>query len=227
MSPMNRFGLPLALIALAGLASSASAQIVKDGGFEAADPGQTTQTDYFTAGTPFDLNWAITGEVGIDNKDTFVYGGNKSLFLNYGTAGMDSISQNLATNANDFYTLSFYANDDTPGDVLNVSFGQTMLAPITVPANGFDGPDGNNKKLFTLYTFTGLTTTSPFTGLSFSSDGSLANGSLELDGIKVTSSPVPEASTSLSLGFLLMLGLGGAAWTAKKKAGVKSAAVTA
>ena len=218
-----RCGLPLAVTALAALASSASAQIVKDGGFEKADPGQTTQTDYFTPGTPFDLNWTVTGEVGIDNEDTYVYSGSKSLFLNYGTAGIDGISQNLMTDPAMFYTLSFYADDDTPGDVLNVSFGQTALAPITVPGNGFDGPDKANKNLFTLYTFSGLTTTSPFTGLSFSTDGSLGNGTLELDGIKITSSPVPEASTSLSLGLLLMLGLGGAAWSVKKKAGARSA----
>jgi len=208
MSLFSRYALPMALLAFAGTATAAQAQIVKDGDFESADPGQTTQTDYFTSGTPFDLNWAVTGEVGIDNQDVYVYGGNKSLYLDAGTAGIDGISQNLATDPTQFYTLSFYANDDTPGDLLNVSFGGTTFAPIAVPANGFAGPDGANQQLFTLYTFSGLTTTSPFTGLSFSTDGSMDSGALELDNISVTSSPVPEASSSLSLGLLLMLGLG-------------------
>ena len=225
MSLISRYGLPAALVALAGFASSASAQTVRDGGFESADPGQTTQTDYYQTGTAFDLNWAVTGEVGIDNADQYVFDGSKSLFLNAGTAGIDGISQNIATDPTQFYTVSFFANDDMPGDVLNVAFGGTALAPIVVAANGYNGPPPGNDGLFTQYTFSGLTTASPFSVLSFSSDGSLANGTLELDDISVTSSPVPEASTSLSLGLLLMLGLGGAAWTAKKKSEVKPASV--
>lgn len=214
MLPILRAALPLA--ALACFAPAASAQIVRDGGFENAAVNMTRQTTYFTPGTPFDLNWAVTGEVGIDNMDGYAYAGSNSLFLNAGTAGIDGISQNVMTDPAMFYTLSFYANDDTPGDLLNVSFGGTTLAPIAVPANGFGGSDKANKSLYTLYTFSGLTTSSPFSGLSFSSDGTMANGSLELDNIKLTSSPVPEASTSLSLGLMLLLGLGSLAWSVKK-----------
>ena len=222
MSLISRYGLPAALIALAGFASSASAQ-VKDGGFEKAVVNATRQTSYFTAASPFDANWTVGGEVGIDNKDGFAYAGSNSLYLNYGTFGTDSISQNVATDPTMFYTLSFYADDDTPGNLLNVSFGGTTLSPIAVPANGYGGSDAANKSLYTLYTFSGLTVTGPFSGLTFSSDGTTANGGvLELDGITLSSSPVPEASTSLSLGLLLMLGLGGAAWTAKKKSQAKA-----
>ena len=224
MSLISRYALPAALIALAGAAPSASAQIVQDGGFESADPGQTTQTDYFGNGSAFDLNWAVTGEVGIDNQDAYVFDGSKSLFLNYGTAGIDGISQNIATDPTQFYTVSFFANDDVPGDVLNVAFAGTTVAYTVVPANGYNGPPPGNDGLFTQYTFSGLTTSSAFSVLSFSSDGTLANGSLEIDDISVSSSPVPEASSSLSLGLLLMLGLGGAAWTAKKKIALSSAA---
>ena len=212
----SRYALPAAFIALAGFASSASAQTVQDGGFESADPGQTTQTDYFGNGSAFDTNWAVTGQVGIDNGDTYVFDGSKSLFLNAGSDGIDGISQNLATDPTQFYTISFYANDDQPGDVLNVAFGGNTVATTVVPANGYNGPPPGNDGLFTFYSFSGLTTASPFSVLSFTSDGSMANGTLELDDISVNSSPVPEASTSLSLGLLLMLGVGGAAWAAKK-----------
>ena len=211
MSPIFRYGLPAALLALAGLASSASAQIVKDGGFESADPGQTAQTDYFAAGTGFDANWTVAGEVGIDNQDVYVFDGSKSLYLNSGI-GTDSITQNLATDPTQFYTVSFFANDDTPGDVLNVTFGGQSLNPITVAANGY----GNTSGTFTQYVFSGLTTASAFSALSFSSVGSLNSGDLEIDDISVSSSPVPETSTSVSLGLLLMLGLG-AAFVAQKK----------
>ncbi len=227
MSLITRYALPAAFIALAGFASSASAQTVRDGGFESADPGQTTSTDYFGNGSAFDLNWAVTGEVGIDNQDSYVFDGNKSLFLDAGTAGIDGISQNLATDPTQFYTISFYANDDAPGDVLNVAFGGNTVATTVVPANGYNGPPPGNNGLFTFYSFSGLTTASPFSVLSFTSDGSMDNGSLELDDISVNSSPVPEASTSLSLGLLLMLGLGGTAWTAKKKFQVKTVSVSA
>lgn len=226
MSLISRYALPAALVALAGFASSASAQTVQDGGFESADPGQTTQTDYFGNGSAFDLNWAVAGQVGIDNADLYVFDGNKSLYLNSGI-GLDSISQNLATDPTRFYTVSFFANDDTPGDVLNVAFGGTTFASTVVPANGYNGPPPGNDGLFTQYTFSGLTTASAFSVLSFSSMGSLSSGQLELDDISVTSSAVPEASTSLSLGLLLALGLGGAAWTAKKRSGLKTASVSA
>ncbi len=219
MSPIFRYALPAALLALAGLASSASAQIVKDGGFESADPGQTTQTDFFAAGTGFDTNWTVAGQVGIDNQDAFVFDGSKSLYLNAGQSvdgTTDSITQNLATDPTQFYTVSFFANDDTPGDVLNVSFGGKSLEPITVTANGFNGPAPGNDGLFTQYTFSGLTTANAFSALSFSSVGSLSSGTLEIDDINVTSSPVPETATSVSLGLLLMLGLG-SVLVAKKK----------
>ncbi len=223
MSPFFRCGLPAAAIALAGLASSASAQTVQDGGFESAATQMNAQTTFYSTGSAFDTNWIVNGTVGIDNNDVYVYSGSQSLDLNYGFS-TDSITQNIATDPTQSYTLSFYANDDMPGDLLNVSFGGTALTPITVAANGYNVADANN---FTFYTFSGLTTATPFSALSFSSDGTMANGQLELDNIQVTSSPVPEASTSLSLGVLLMLGLGGAAWSAKKKSSARNAFATA
>lgn len=207
------------LIALA--AAPAHAQIVKDGGFESANPGQTTQTDYFSGGTPFDTNWVVTGEVGIDQNDTYVFSGSKSLYLNSGI-GTDSITQNLATTTGGQYNLSFYANDDTPGDVLNVLFGNTTLAPIVVPANDYNGPGAGNQGLFTFYSYN-VVATSPFTGLTFSSVGGLGSGTLELDGISVTPgfAPVPESSTLVSLA--LLLGLSGMLIAAKKISTKKAA----
>lgn len=215
MSLIFRYGLPAALFALAGFASSASAQTVQDGGFEAAASGPINSTTFVSAGSAFDPNWVISGQVGIDNQNVYVFSGSKSLFLNAGI-GTDSITQNIATDPMQFYTISFFANDDTPGDLLNVSFGGTTLDPISVPANGYNGPAPGNDGLFTKYTFSGLTTASAFSALSFSSVGTLNASQLELDNISVTSSPVPEASTSLSLGLLLVLGLG-AGFAAKKK----------
>jgi len=220
MHLFEKAGLAIGLALTALAATPAHAQIVKDGNFETADPGQTTQTDFFTSGTPFDLNWTVMGEVGIDQNDVYVFDGSKSLFLNSGI-GTDGISQNLATTAGNLYNLSFYANDDTAGDLLNVTFGDTTLAPIPVPANGYNGPGAGNQGLFTFYSFT-VAATSPFTGLSFSSVGNLGAGQLELDDISLA--PVPEASTTVSFG-LLLLGLGGI-FIAAKKANAKKASLT-
>ena len=215
MSILFRAALPVALFALAGLATSASAQIVKDGDFESAASGAVNSTNIYTNASPFDTNWVVTGEVGIDTQNIYVFGGNQSLFLNSGI-GTDSITQNVATDPTQFYTLTFFANDDTAGDLLNVSFGGTTLDPISVPANGYNGPAPGNDGLFTEYMFSGLTTAGPFSSLSFSSVGTLNASQLEIDNISLSSSPVPEASTSVSLGLLFMLGLG-AAFAAKKK----------
>ena len=215
MSILFCAALPVALCALAGLATSASAQIVKDGDFESAASGAVNSTNIYTNASPFDTNWVVTGEVGIDTQNIYVFGGNQSLFLNSGI-GTDSITQNVATDPTQFYTLTFFANDDTAGDLLNVSFGGTTLDPISVPANGYNGPAPGNDGLFTEYMFSGLTTAGPFSSLSFSSVGTLNASQLEIDNISLSSSPVPEASTSVSLGLLFMLGLG-AAFAAKKK----------
>ncbi len=216
MTFSSRTALSAALLALAGLTSTASAQTVSDGGFESAATLSGAQTTFYTTGAGFDPYWTVTGEVGIDNQDAYVFSGSQSLFLNSGV-GTDSITQNFATDPTQFYTISFFANDDTPGEVLNVSFGGQTLAPITVAANGYNGPAPGNNGLFTQYTFSGLTTSSPFSALSFSSVGVLGGGQLELDDITVNSSPVPETSSSVSLGLLLMLGLGAALVAARKK----------
>lgn len=223
MSLFSRYGIPLALLTLVGMAARpAQAQLVKDGGFESALSGPANSTFFFNSGAPFDANWAVTGEVGIDNADVYVLNGSKSLYLNSGI-GTDSISQNIATTPGSLYNLSFYANDDIPGDLLNVSFGGVALAPIAVPANGYSGPGGGNAGAFTFYSFNVLAT-APFSGLTFSAVGGLGSGTLELDAI--SAAPVPEAATTVSLGLLLLLGLG-ATLAAAKKAGPKKASMTA
>lgn len=209
----------LALAALAGLtAAPARAQnLVKDGGFESAAPGQVSSTVAFTAGSPFDTNWVITGTVGIDLNNVYVYDGSKSLFLNDGALGTtSSVTQNLATVAGQNYTLSFFAGADFPANELDVAFGGTSLTPIIVPNNGFSGPPPGNNETFTFYSFN-VTATSPFTGLSFSTPSSGSGNTLELDDIKV-SAPVPETSTTVSLSLLLALGLGGMVLASRKKA---------
>lgn len=217
----------LALMALTILAAAPvhAQNLVKDGNFETADPGQVNSTDRFTTGSPFDTNFIISGTVGLDfadvttfNPNEYVYHGNKSLFLNAGDAGTtSSVTQNLATTAGQNYTLSFFSDADFTANELDVTFGSTALAPIVVPNNGYSGPPPGNNGNFTFYSFN-VTATGPFTGLIFSTPTQIAgpgNGTLELDDISVVPA-VPEASTTVSFG--LLLALGGLVVAARKRA---------
>ncbi len=217
----SKSALALTTLAALGLAVARPAQaapnLVQDGDFESA-PNSTAG---YTTASPFDTHWVIGGSVGINTDNKFVYDGHNSLFLNNGV-GTDSITQNLSTVANQTYTLSFVADAGgipTPPE-LDVTFGGTTLAPIFVPVNGFAGPPPGNNSRFTSYSFT-VTATGPFTGLSFTAPNTLNNTpGLELDDIVVA--PVPEASTTVSFGLLLALGLGGMMVAARRKKAARS-----
>ncbi len=116
--------------------------IVVDGGFEAADPtGMPGATDYFMAGQSIDGgNWIVgpDSEVGVDTQNKYVFAGNKSVFLNGSGVGPDSLYQTLTTVVGQIYTISFYANADTPNS-FSVTFGGTPVTgePTSITQNGF------------------------------------------------------------------------------------------
>ncbi len=189
--------------------------LVQDGDFEQADTTQPTYNLF----TPFDTHWVITqGDVGIfsaaSGDANYVYDGSNSLYLTPDLSGTSQIAQGLATTPGQAYTLSFYANDSTGGNnLLTVDFGNTVVSggAIAVPA-------GSTPSDYTHYVFN-VTASSAFTGLAFSADNDNVNV-IGLDDISVTpgSAPVPEASTTASLGLMLALGLGGVLVARKKKA---------
>lgn len=222
MPALAKSGLVTALVlATAVFMVPAQAQnLVKDGTFEAANPGQSNQTFDYTAASPFDSNWSIMGTVGIDLNDLYIDAGNKSLWLNDGPVE-DGITQNIATYPGQRYILSFDANADFPVNELTVSFGQNVLTPIVVPNHGFRGPSSGNAGLFTSYSFDVLGT-GDLTALTFISSTSDNPETLELDNISVTHdnisvAAVPEASSVISLGLLLLLTVGSAFVAARKK----------
>ena len=220
MQTLSRRLLPAAL-ALGGLAALAAApahaqNLVRDGGFEQASPGYP-----YNLTTPFDTSWIVTqGDVDIFNGSD-VFDGSNSLFLTPDTSGTSQIAQGLATTPGQSYTLSFYADDfSTSGSQsLNVNFGNTTVSggPITVP---FDNP-ASPTPTYTFFSYT-VSATTPFTGLTFSAIDDNEDV-IALDDISVVPAAVPEASTTVSLGLLLMLGMGGLALAAKKKAGAAAA----
>ena len=193
--------------------------LVKDGDFEQADLGAAPGAeDAFNSLNPFDLSWTITqGTAGVDTQNLYVFDGKKSLYLNEDPSGVTTtITQNLATTVGQNYTVSFYA-DQSAGSTgsLTVMFGGATFSTV-VPANGYSGPPPGNNGSFTFYTGI-VTATSALTPLTFSSAAPADHGGLTLDDISVTPAPVPEASSAVSMGLLLALGMGGFIVAARKK----------
>ena len=122
----------------------------------------------------------------------------------------DTISQNLSTIVGDNYTISFWLAKSTEIGAtggFDADFGSQTLLALQ------DSPLGHD---YTQYTYT-ATATSASTALTFG--GRSPSGYFYLDDISVTDlgSPVPEASSILSFGLLLALGLGGVVVAARKK----------
>lgn len=211
----------LGMLALPGASLPAHAQnLVVDGDFELSAPGapDNSLVDY-AAGRSFDGGyWFVTqGQAGIDTGDNFVYGGNKSLFLNDDFTslgvGIDAVSQTLNTVAGQAYTISFYANASGPNS-FSVIFGGVPVsgAPTFIAANGFPavGGAGVNAGSFQRYTATAYatcdTTTLTFLGVGSAPGAPPRTGqTIELDNVSVAA--VPEASPLLLFGVTLGIGV--------------------
>jgi hypothetical protein len=212
---VRRMPLLPAIFTLLTLSASAYANIVVDGGFEAADPAAPADsTIYFTAGSSFDGgSWTVTqGTVGVDTQIFYVFDGNKSIFLDGDSAGPDSLTQTLTTVPGQTYNVSFWADADVT-NTFSVTFGGAPVtgAPTSIAVNGFPSPNWlGNSGLFTLYSGTAVAT-SASTDLVFSATGfpvPNSNGvTVEIDDVSV-SSAAPEPS---GIAFLLASGLVGAA----------------
>lgn len=118
----------------------------------------------------------------------------------------------------DQYVVSFYDNSRSYGanPVLNVSFGgQAIADPQTIAPVGGLNP-------YNSITGTAFTATSDSADLIFAASlAAPGDASALIDGVTIQDigpvAAVPEASTTLSFGFLLTLGLGGLALEARRR----------
>lgn len=185
----------LAGLSLMTLHPAHAQNLVQDGDFEAPNP--------LTAG------WTVpTGVATLDTDNQYVFAGHRSLYLNAGPTGtFTTVLQTLATTPGASYTLSFYA-DDTSNSPLTVGFGSTAIGPLLITQNGFpnSGGSGSNASEFTFYSYT-VSTQTALTPLEFSAPHNGSVDGIEIDNISVVPAAVPEASTVVSLGLMLTLGV--------------------
>ena len=182
------------LLALGGLAALTAAPVyaqnlVQNGGFEDGN-----------------VFWSSTGEVSFNINGFPRTGDGYAAF--YENAATLSQSVNTVSGAD--YTLSFFLNTaDSADDTLNVLInGQSLTSGLFHPAQGALGAYTG----FTLdFTGPGGPTDLEFAGNVPANDGT-AYRNLRIDDVSLTmntvrlTSPVPEASTTISFGLLLTLG---------------------
>lgn len=183
------------------------------------------------------------------NPDLFEIYINGASAFSATTVGLDTTIFDTQLFLFDSTGAGVYANDDasdfTKGALLNPA---TTLMPglyfLGVSAYGAIPRSGGTTAAFDMFpnTFDDTSGRTPFTGLKtptpgvtgpltnwFLSGADVETGvySIALSGASYASAPVPEASTTISLGLLLALGLGGLVSATKgKKTKVKAASIT-
>jgi len=197
----------VAALALVSLSASAhAANIVVDGGFEAAGGGNV----YFSGQSIDGGSWAVTnGAVFIDNVDPWVFDGNNSLNLTGANLYVpNSVSQELTTVVGQYYAVSFWGNADIPNVFSLTENGSAVSGiPGSIAQNGF--PDQvdplGNSALFVDYSGW-FTATSTSTDLSFTAIGDPAIGSpnfsVMIDDVSVAPAPEPGSIVLMLTGVL-------------------------
>jgi hypothetical protein len=208
-------------------AAPVHAQIIQNGSFE---QGNATGDPSLAVGSTAIPGWTVTtAEIAFGTNG--VYG----LATPYGSQFLDltgyhdsvpygGVTQNIATTIGASYSLAFSLGADQSSSIYSgpvsamASAGGTSQAFTFAPAAN---STGNVWQAFGL-NFTATSSSTPITIIGTQTAGGQFIG---LDNVSVTQNPaaVPEASTTVSFGLLLMLGLGGMTVAAKRR---KSAAAS-
>ncbi len=214
---------------LGGLAAvPAHAQILQNGSFEQGT-FNSGGAQSLAVGSTAISNWTVTNA-----EIALLTNGNYGLATPYGSYFLDltgyhdaapygGVTQSIATTSGASYHLSFSLGADQTNPAYIGPVGASASAGGTSQTFTFTPPvgsAGNQWGTFGLdFIATGSTT--PITIIGTQSTGGQFIG---LDNVSVTpNAPVPEASTTVSLGLLLMLGLGGLAVAKKRKHSAASA----
>lgn len=149
-------------------------------------------------------------------------------------SGVSSFGLNVQGGVSDFETFSLTLYNGTT--VLNPGQAPFVFGPFDNTGTAFSSPPSSGKSVFVgAYTTGDLSITSALiSSTSFAPDPNPAQGGKLVDThygndfffgpLSANDAPVPEASTTVSFGLLLMLGVGGAALSARRNAAKKASA---
>lgn len=221
----SRFALGLSAVALLSLGGlrPAAAQTVGNAGFEAPNVGTGGGAYVYN---PTGASWTFSGSGVSGNNSGFTFSqaapeGTQVGFLQ----GSSSISQSIADFSDGTYTFNFLSAQRATGDGKPGPDSQNLQVLVdNAPLFGADGltPVGTSYQLYTTgpVALSAGTHTLTFQGLNSASqiEGNNGDNTAFIDSVGINKvAPVPEASSVISLGMLLALGLGGVA-VARKKA---------
>ena len=191
-----------AILALAGLAStSATAELVVNGGFEMGDAGWSAHDMNFSKSSPYAHSGSGLASTGCNDNDCV---------QNLGEGAY--LGQTLSTDANSMYTLSFWVGETGDGPSgFSVFWDGKRVAEKLNPANNTLVP---NISSMVQYSFDSLMATGAST--IFEIHGYQNFAKIYFDDVSVIKdiNSVPEPSSLALIG----LGLAGLAFVKRKKA---------
>lgn len=224
----SRFALGLSAVALLSLGGlrPAAAQTVGNAGFEAPVVGSGSSAYvYNPLGTP----WTFSSGSGVSGNGSGFTAGNPNAPEGAQVGFVQAtgtISQAIDGFSNGSYTFQFQSAQRGSGDGNPGPDSQNLQVLVdNAPLFGADGltPVGTSYQLYTTdpIALSAGTHTLTFQGLNTAAAGMpgyTGDNTAFIDGVGINRvAPVPEASSVISLGMLLALGLGGVA-VARKKA---------
>lgn len=223
----SRFVLGLSAVALLSLGGlrPAAAQSVGNAGFEAPVVGSGSSAYVYN---PAGASWTFSGGAGVSGNGSGFTAGNPNAPEGSQVGFVQAtgtISQAIDGFSDGSYTFQFLSAQRGSGDGNPGPDAQNLQVLVdNAPLFGTDGltPVGTSYQLYTTdpIALSAGTHTLTFQGLNTAGQGAGNNGdnTAFVDGVGINKVvPVPEASSVISLGMLLALGLGGVA-VARKKA---------
>ncbi len=224
MLTVRHCGLGLAALLSLAAVRPASAQTMTNPSFEDTPAAEYGAIEGWTATGGGTIGGGSNG-VGLDNSsgpfanNGIIPDGSQVAFLQTDGSAPTTLAQTITgLTAGDQYVISFYDNSRDYGNnpILDVSFGGLALAPSqSIAPVG----DANPYNFITGNAYTAAGTSADLVFAVSIPQGGDATALIDDVTIKDITAPaaVPEASTTVSLGLLLALGLGGTAVSAHRR----------
>lgn len=187
--------LSLAILAVAGLAQSATVNLVSNGSFEQGAGGIGSFTGWQTTLRDSATFVDSSGQTGTHagQADDGLW---SAYFGSTASSGGSSISQTLTTDVNQMYALSFYVANDNGGQPANNSF-VTSIGGRTESLSNLPSQNYSHEG----FVFTASSTQTVLSFLGYN-DG----GYLQLDNVSVTAVPEPSGAMLMIAGSVVLIG---------------------